>query len=317
MHCGHGTQNSCGFSNIANNAVTYAGQAYIPAEKSPTGIQEAIFGFRGTMFTPAQNEISKITQEDGILAFFDPSTWESAPGLASLIADADFRQHDLTWTNPKTGYVTHLGYVDRGFFDAINPFLTQFLPRVEGMISDMKDDRAARNATDTEPIILTIVGHSLGAAICGIFTSVVRKIYPDVHLKMITFGEPREGSPAWVKHFVTDDGINGGRTEILRVVNGNDPISLIPTSVGYLESVLHEGRQLTLSFDTVPKDCAGMVNISSQYELLGWLTCAADAVTDRHLNYGPYVRQYLSERGYPDAVSTWCPNTTALHANGF
>jgi hypothetical protein len=295
-----------GIMNVANaQAHTVAGAAYVKGEFSPSGKPEVVMGFRGTMFTAATNELQlmlsgKASESDSIMSY---------QGLKTVLTDANIGKKMLDWKDPKTGETVQLGYVHEGFYDALAPFIPQLVNASYAYV-----EAASRNGEDP---IITITGHSLGAAISTIWASVVHLIAPTAQIHLVTFGSPRVGSPLWVKNFVTFDGkLDGGSgghlASITRVVNENDVITLIPTSVGAFDSLMHAGPQLTLDFDKTPSDCQGIIDITSQYTgLLSNMDCAIKSVSDAHLAYRANVDAFLQSHDQPDSTF-WCNKDSVL-----
>lgn len=286
--------NASGVINVHNiEASTFAGGAYIPPEKSPSGQPEIMFGFRGTMFTAAMQELAAAHADNA-----DINTL-SFDGLQSVLTDANVARHDIQVNISNT--MVDVGYVHKGFFDAVVPFLDTLLPAVHDYVQAIQH-HAASNRT----VIITITGHSLGAALAQIFASVVRVIFPEVNLHVVTFGSPRVGSPLWVSNFVTpDSGGHTATTTLRRFVNGDDVVTLVPTAVGLGDSLIHAGRQTTLDFAAVSSDCSGMVDINSQFSLVAWMSCAVHSASAYHLQYRPKMSAFLSNHGF-SITSGWC-----------
>jgi len=285
---------------ISNDASTHAGASLIlPGSRSPSGRGEAIFGFRGTEFGNAINEITGcVRNDDGI-----ESVECSYNALKTVLTDMNIQRKDLNWTSPD-GTVVNLGYMHKGFYDALAPFLPDLLSNA----SDYA--KGAYVLTDQAPII-NIVGHSLGGALAQIFASIVRVVLPDARIYLTTFGSPRVGSAQWAKLLATPT-----NTHILRVVAGDDVVSLVPTSVGVMDSVIHAGPQLTVGWDTVSSDCTSLVDITNMYDLIldnsakdPYIQCAISSVSQFHLNYTYSLQPYLESQGY--SGYQWCHATGA------
>jgi len=181
------------------------------------------------------------------------------------------------------------------------------MPYVSSLVSGLKADPRGNGTA-----VVTITGHSLGAAIATVFASVVRVVFPDINLHIVTFGTPRIGSPTWVSNIQDSSGTQVAATEIMRIVNRDDVITLVPTFVGAGDSVMHEGLQTTLAWDTVPSNCTGMVDITSELSLVGWIGCAVNSISNSHLNYRPYMNAFLQAQGLPQGTEQWCRADVSL-----
>jgi hypothetical protein len=279
---------------LSNDASTHAGASLVlPGSRSPSGRAEAVFGFRGTEFGNAIKEITGCVKEGGAV----DCTYNA---LKTVLTDLNIQKQDMNWTSPD-GTVVQLGYMHKGFYDAVAPFLPQLLEKASGFAYG-----AYGLAEKNEAPIINIVGHSLGGALAQIFASVVQVILPDARIYITTFGSPRVGSPQWVKGLATRS-----KTHILRVVAGNDVVSLIPTSVGLLDSVMHAGPQLTVGFDEVSKGCTSLVGVANMYNLIlqnsaenPYIKCAISSVSQFHLNYTYSLEPYMTKQGY--SGYQWC-----------
>jgi len=239
----------------------------------------------------------------------DPTNqWQ---GLKTVLTDLNIGRQDLNWTYPN-GTLLDLGYVHAGFYKALEPYFKPLLEKGKPFVTAQEDPFFKQD----RPII-TVTGHSLGGALATIFASVLRVIVPNADLHLITFGAPRVGSALWVKLFTTgEDGqfdpycTKGSKkdelpcTRIVRVVNGDDVISLVPTSVGIGDSLVHAGPQLTIAWDGVKDDCKSMVEITSMWSLVSHLSCAISSVSNYHLNYRPNLYKWLQEKGF--TAKSWC-----------
>ena len=103
-------------------------------------------------------------------------------------------------TNPKTGAI--LGNMHKGFHDAYMSVHDDISSRLEGL----------------EDLPLYITGHSLGGAL-----AVVGTWFQSSHrlAACYTFGAPRVGDQGLIDRF---------KTPIYRIVNGPDPVTLVPQS---------------------------------------------------------------------------------------
>lgn len=282
---------------LSNDASTHAGASYIlPGSRSPSGRGEAIFGFRGTEFGAAITEITGCIHDGDNLSNTSECTYNA---LKTVMTDLNIQRKDLDWTSPN-GTVVSLGYMHEGFYNALVPFLPELLSNASDYAAG-----AYAGAADEAPII-NIVGHSLGGALAQIFASIVRVVLPDARIYLTTFGSPRVGSPTWAKLLATPD-----NTHILRVVAGDDVVSLIPSSVGLLDSVMHSGPQLTVGWDTVASQCASLVDVTNMYNFIlensaenPYIQCAIDSVSQFHLNYTHVLQPYLATQGY--SGYQWC-----------
>jgi len=271
---------------VSKSASTHAGGSFIlPGHMSPSGGSEALFGFRGTEFGEAVKEIQRDTAPEAVRA------------ILTVLTDLNIARQDVKWTLDN-GTEIDLGYVHQGFWDAVHPFIVPLL----GNASDYV--KAAR-ATTGQPAVINIVGHSLGGALANVFASIVRAVLPEARIYLTTFGAPRIGNDVWVKDLSEDP-----KTHILRVVAGDDVVSLVPTTVGILDSVMHAGPQLTVGWNHVPDRCRSLVEITNMWNIIlknndenNYVQCAIDSVSKFHLNYSYSLNNFLNANGHE---YQWC-----------
>lgn len=268
----------------SNRASTHAGASFIlPGHRSPSGEPEALFGFRGTEFSGALQEIA-----NGL---------ETVQALLTVFTDLDIGRKDLTYTGADN--VTHdLGYMHRGFYHAVAPFLDELLGNATAFVKGL---------SDSDRPIINVVGHSLGGALANIFASILRAVVPEARIYLTTFGAPRVGSPTWASLLASHE-----HTHILRVVAGNDVISLVPTTVGLLDTVIHAGPQLTVGWDGVADRCQSLVEIKNMFHILlrnnnqtNYISCSVSSVSQFHMNYSYSLLPFLESHG---TSYDWCNN---------
>merc|ERR1711935_1080538 len=229
----------------------------------------------------------------------------SYDGLKTVMTDLNIQRQNMSWTAPD-GTLVDLGYMHKGFYEALQPFLHDLLSNATACV------QGARYLTEPGDVpIINIVGHSLGGALAQIFASIVQVVLPEARIYLTTFGSPRVGSARWVELLATPT-----NTHILRVVAGDDVVSLVPTSVGVMDSVIHAGPQLTVGWDTVSSDCTSLVDITNMYDLIldnsakdPYIQCAISSVSQFHLNYTHSLQPYLESQGY--SGYQWCHATGA------
>jgi len=278
---------------VSDDASTHAGASLIlPGNHSPSGRAEAIFGFRGTEFGKAMQEISGCVEQGDQQCSYD--------GLKTVMTDLNIQRQNMSWTAPD-GTLVDLGYMHKGFYEALQPFLHDLLSNATAYV------QGARYLTEPGDVpIINIVGHSLGGALAQIFASIVQVVLPEARIYLTTFGSPRVGSARWVESLSAPKD-----THILRVVAGNDVVSLLPTSVGRLDSVIHAGPQLTVGWENVPANCTSMVQVKDMFKLIlgssdqsSYIECAISSVSQFHLNYSYSLQPYLESQGY--SGYQWC-----------
>merc|ERR1711865_582799 len=168
------------------------------------------------------------------------------------------------------------------------------------VLTDMNIQRKDLNWTSPDGTVV-----NLGYMHKGIYDALA-PVLPDARIYLTTFGSPRVGSAQWAKLLATPT-----NTHILRVVAGDDVVSLVPTSVGVMDSVIHAGPQLTVGWDTVSSDCTSLVDITNMYDLIldnsakdPYSQCAISSVSQFHLNYTYSLQPYLESQGY--SGYQWC-----------
>lgn len=221
--------------------------------------------------------------------------------IKTVLTDLNIQKQDLNWTLPN-GSTKFLGFVHKGFYEAVAAFINPLLGNASQYI------KMSKQSNPSGKPIINVVGHSLGGALANIFASVLSVVAPEAQIYLTTFGSPRVGSPTWVKNLETND-----QMHILRVVNAEDVITMVPSSVGLGDSVMHAGLQLTVGWNTVSKECADskLVEMTSMYSLLDpdWeleRKCAIASISDYHMKYGPNLKGYFDRIGFDYQQKRWC-----------
>lgn len=270
-------------------------QAYfglVKASAAPSGQREIMISFRGT-------EMS--------------DTFSSLQKFQDLVSDLNIGRKFL-YINQTGGPCTddsqcqYLGYVHEGFYDALAPFMDTILMGITDIILDINNitsdegdwhRRVAQLISRWDTVIkpeITISGHSLGSAIASIAASVVTAVFKDVHVHLYTFASPRVGGPTWVS------GIEAQQDnffDIVRIVNKHDPVTMIPTSLGAGDVVIHLGPQETLDFASISSSCKTWF-LDSQYALISAGISYATGCLDvaSHTDYHQHVVTWLRSKGY-------------------
>ncbi|KAG8994553.1 hypothetical protein FRB94_009800 [Tulasnella sp. JGI-2019a] len=124
----------------------------------------------------------------------------------SLLDDAE-----ILTTQPPTSLfpgIPSTVYVHSGFLSTFESSLAAILTEVKALVTSY--------ATTT----VTVVGHSLGGAIANLEGVSLKLLIPTLTVKIITFGEPRVGNPAWADYLNAYD--------ITRITHNYDPIPIVP-----------------------------------------------------------------------------------------
>jgi len=217
-------------------------------------------------------------EEEVMIAFGGTfSATEPFGQLEQVLTDVDISSQDLKWMGQD------LGRIHEGFYSAVVPMVKPLLDlvRYSGLSK------------------VTVSGHSLGAAEAIVFGALLAADQPELDIFIYTFGTPRVGSP----HFVSSLS-QAPRVELLRFVNQLDLITMVPTSMGLGDSVLHAGEQVTLDFDGVPEECKSYF-VNNQYASLfkapyaTYTGCLQVAAGD-HLTYKDNIYNWLASRGMQD-----------------
>jgi len=264
-------------NNAEDSAATYAAVATVAGSHTPSGKDEVVAMFRGTEFSSAKKEIMSILNGTA-------NTGKAFNGLRTVFTDLTISKYLLNYTDPKTGEYYDLGYVHQGFWNAIAPF---YYPMLLGVIE-------AANKTKLENPTINVVGHSLGGALANIFASLLHAEAPDLDVNLITFGAPRVGDAKFNEFLRYRHG--KGKLKLLRVVAGRDPITMIPTSLGWNplasnSEVIHAGEQLTIGEYALDDKCRGSF-IESQWDLLhhaSHLSCLTGGINKWHTDYYRYL----------------------------
>jgi len=208
--------------------------------------------------------------------------------VQQIISDASIASHNLEYRGKD------LGYVHEGFWNSVAAFVDPIHELVKREIPPSK--------------IVTVTGHSLGAAQAVIFANFLSIWHSDYNIKLYTFGTPRVGSPKFVQ------GMDGQTNiEKIRFVNQNDIVTMIPTSLGVGRSVLHAGPQVTLAHSAIGSDCTDW-SVTAQYKDLAKnalstvseSSCVRRAI-DAHTQYGTNIVSWAQAHGLPSASLTCGP----------
>lgn len=194
--------------------------------------------------------------------------------LEQVLTDVDISSKDLRWKGQD------LGQVHAGFYSAVVPMVKPLLDliRYSGLTK------------------VTVTGHSLGAAEALVFGAILSVDQPELDIYLYTFGTPRTGSPEFASSLS-----KASKVDLLRFVNQLDLISMVPTSVGLGDSVLHAGPQVTLGFEDVGEACRDYF-VTDQYTALlkspiaALKGCPQKAAKD-HLTYKDNIYDWLRAHG--------------------
>jgi len=226
--------------------------------------------------------------EEMVVAFGGTFSADTPQGeYYQVFTDLQLTPHHLKW-NSSDGVEHDLGFVHYGFYSSLAPIMGPLIAEIKYNVPDSG--------------IVTITGHSLGAAEATIFAAVLATALPQLDVHLVTFGTPRAGTPSFVKA-LNETGISQ-----LRVVNEIDLITQIPTSIGLGDGVLQAGPQVTLNFTGVSSNCRDWF-VTSQWmallELPGtvWSGCPYEALMD-HLGYQYNIVEWLHSHGLVDAALT-------------
>ena len=277
---------------------TYAAVLSLKASATPSKTNEVAVMFRGTEFSQAKKDVADLVArlENGTAETSDLD--QTYNGLKTVVTDLSIDVHKLNVTYEGKFY--DLGFVHQGFYTAVAKYIE---PLLSGVLK-------AAIATELPNPIVNVVGHSLGGALATIFTSILRAVAPQLNINLITFGSPRVGD-AKFNQFLQYDYGKGGKLRILRMVNGYDPVSMIPTALGFnpldlRTGLVHAGDQFTLSMDTIEPECKSFF-IESQWDLFNlpkYIGCLASGV-GRHTDYHSKIMPWLTARGV-DTTKLWC-----------
>ena len=209
--------------------------------------------------------------------------------LEQVLTDVDVGESELKWDGK------NLGTVHNGFYSAVYPFITPLIDLVKYTMPELKT--------------VTITGHSLGAAEALVFGAMLATDQPDLDVYIYTYGTPRVGGPNFVK------ALNDSGAEVIRFVNEIDLVTMVPTSVGLGDSVLHAGRQVTFNTTGVSEDCKDYF-VGNQYAsvlsspLAALSGCPQEAAGD-HTSYKDNIGRWLIDHGWTgNDVSPSCPDGT-------
>ncbi|KAG8999499.1 hypothetical protein FRB94_006142 [Tulasnella sp. JGI-2019a] len=122
--------------------------------------------------------------------------------------------------------------------------------------------------------VVTVIGHSLGGAIANLEGVSLKLRNPSLNVKIVTFGEPRVGNPAWA------DYLNG--YSITRVTHNYDPIPIVPgRALGFEQP----DGEIHINSDSVWNYCSGEDNTDVDCS-----TGATPNIFDSSINdhLGPY-----------------------------
>ncbi|KAG8999265.1 hypothetical protein FRB90_012117 [Tulasnella sp. 427] len=155
-----------------------------------------------------------------------------SPSLGSVVVT-----HEGTDPTQVLSYINDANYflaaMDSAYFPGISTSI-----KVHGGFQDTFKRTASTVLTTVKKVIaeksatkVTLVGHSLGGAV-ALLESVYFKVQiPSVTIKIVTFGVPRVGNPAWASYLSTFD--------ITRITHAQDPV---PTLPGEIHQSLFDGK---------------------------------------------------------------------------
>jgi hypothetical protein len=276
-------------------ADTQAWFGVLQAERSPSGKKELVVAWRGT----EGSQITKSAQK------FKDLISDINLGRQFVADIPEVRQHFQSIGQK----VPDLGYIHKGFYDSIAPYVNQSLLLVALGIADCNNvtletvlnPNTARDLKEMPEILIT--GHSLGGALSTVFASIVHAVIPSAKIRLYNFASPRVGDPKWASLFESNTHTGTGLMDVIRVVNKHDPVTMIPTSLAAGDEVIHVGNQLTLDYHAISWMCNSFF-IDNMYDLATGLgKTALDYATGcldigSHTDYYKFVVAFLRSKGY-------------------
>jgi len=116
------------------------------------------------------------------------------------------------------------GHVHKGFSDSFEAGRSFVISEVDKLVSAHKD------------YDIVVTGHSLGGAIATIAAGVLSTKYPNRHVRLITYCQPRVGGTKFAKAMYNKKNLTG-----MRYVHYNDPVPHAPFQLGF--DFVHYGTE--------------------------------------------------------------------------
>jgi len=277
----------CGSSSMDTQAVFGS----VKASSAPSGKPELMISFRGTEMSDVFTGFQKFQDLTSDLNIGRKFLYINSTGAPCT----------------DNSQCTYIGYVHGGFYNSLAPFMDTILVGVANMIADMNGideslpfEAKVRQMQSTWDQLhipeITISGHSLGSSIATICATVVNAVFPLAKVHLYTFASPRVGGPLWASLIESTENDN---FDIIRFVNKHDPVTMIPTSLGGGDPVVHVGRQETIDFGSISDSCSTWF-LDSQYSIISagvsYMTGCLDVSS--HTDYYNHVVTWLRSKGY-------------------
>jgi hypothetical protein len=272
----------------------------LKASAAPSAQRELVISFRGT---------------EGSDVF---SSWQKFQDLTSDLAIG----RKFLYVNASGGPCSdnsqceYLGYVHEGFYYSVAPFMqtillgiTDAISYLNGMTTEFPSpdpvhwiERAQTLSHNWDSLIIpevTVTGHSLGAALASICGSVIDAVFEKLNVHLYTFASPRVGGPTWASLV---EGAQDAAFNIVRFVNKHDPVTMIPTSLGAGDAVVHVGKQETVDFASISSSCRDWF-LDSQYSIISAASSYFTGCLDigSHTDYYQHIVTWLRSKGYNKA----------------
>lgn len=311
-------QMTAGTDQNATLKDTQAVFGVLQADYSPSGEVELVAGFRGTEFSRLTDGLSSAS---GIMSILSGNSslaqsiqtilnqgndaTDLRRGISDLLlTDLDIRRYDLEHNG------TSLGYVHKGVYDAIYPYIDWvmglvfsqigILNGIEGLRSSEPDTQtqAWNSLSDQWETLtipkMTITGHSLGAGLATAFAGWIKSLIPGCQIYLYNFASLRIGSPKFASLLEAESTTGAPAAEIIRFANQRDIVTMVPSNLldefstaDILQSVtgfgdnpvMHVGRQVTLDWDQVPSSCQDFYSSDTVPDLVSHVSDFLDSTS--------------------------------------
>jgi len=192
--------------------------------------------------------------------------------------------------------------VESGFFDVYSESNSN-TPSMQSQLFSLMD---TYNRSDKPVSQLYITGHSLGAAVCELFTLDVALSRPDIVASNYNYASPRVGNSGFVTFYEKQPAQKNPATRTLRIQNTYDKVPCVPLEdMGYQ----HLLSAFLVAFYEESWSGIEKFNLLARHSALNYqavLRCAADShygiCEDEKLKVSANKYDVTSQRPDPDSV---------------
>ncbi|PPQ78601.1 hypothetical protein CVT24_002053 [Panaeolus cyanescens] len=222
-------------SNILRRDISdHATSAGAPIDACPRPNGQTLVTWIADTVTDTEGYIARDDDKKEIVIAFRGST----SFIDYIVTDANIRlvPMDTPGVSPPENTLVHQG------------FLTSWNSVAVSAINTVREQLVGR-----EGYSIVTAGHSLGAALASLSAVSMKSNFPDVPVRMYTYGQPRTGNPNYAKWVNS----NFGPGEAFRVTHTTDPVPHVPLRLDVLPYA-HHGVEYWINAD--PATAANIVS---------------------------------------------------------